>query len=164
MPPLLGGGARRPISKPPREIEAENTRLEEQLTAEEQALTAERGVLPAPDFRAKAEAFDIRAQTIRRERRQAAVDLGNRAQADRSAFAEAMMPVIAAIMQERNAGVVLDRRQTWGASNAVDITEDLVARIDETFGDGGSLPDAPSQSGSAPDDITAPENVAPPAE
>lgn len=136
-----------------REIEAENVRLEDQLTAEEQALTAERDSLPPAEFRARAEAFDIRAQNIRRERRQVAVDLGSRAQADRNAFLEATLPVIAAIMQERNAGVVLDRRQTLAAINAVDITEELVLRMDETIGDGGSLPDLP-----------VPEVVTPPAE
>lgn len=126
-----------------REIEAENIRMEDQLVAEEQALASERASLSPADFRQKAEAFDTRAQTIRRDRRQAAVDLGNRAQADRNAFVDATLPVIAGIMQERDAGLVLDRRQVLAAVNAVDVTQVLVERMDQQVGDGGQLPDVP---------------------
>lgn len=127
-----------------REIEAENIRMEAQLVAEEQALARERDSLSAADFRHKAEAFDTRAQTVRRDRRQAAVDLGNRAQADRNAFLDATLPVIAGMMQERAAGLVLDRRQVLAAVNAVDVTQDLVERMDQQIGDGGQLPEVPA--------------------
>ena len=138
-----GKRAQADIEAAAREIEAENARMEDQLVGEEQALAAERDSLNPADFRQKAEAFDTRAQTIRRDRRQAAVDLGNRAQADRNAFVDASLPVIAGIMQERAAGLVLDRRQVLAAANAVDVTQDLVERMDQQVGDGGQLPDVP---------------------
>ena len=128
-----------------REIEAENLRMEDQLVAEEQALAAERASLSPAEFRTKAEAFDTRAQTVRRDRRQAAVDLGNRAQADRNAFLDATLPIIAGLMQDRSAGLVLDRRQVLAAVNAVDVTQDLVRLMDQDVGDGGHLPALPPQ-------------------
>lgn len=142
-----------------REIEAENLRMEDELVAEEQALAAERSALSAADFREKAEAFDTRAQTVRRDRRQAAVDLGSRAQADRNAFVEATLPVIAGIMQERSAGIVLDRRQVLAAVNGVDVTQELVARMDEQVGDGGQLPELPPAEDGGTDDQAATGNT-----
>lgn len=141
-----GDRAQRDIEAAAYEIEAENARMEDQLVSEEQALAAERDGLTPAEFRARAEAFDTRAQNVRRERRQAAIDLGNRAQADRNAFVEASLPLIAAIMQDRRAGVVLDRRQVLVAVNAVDITEALVERMNAEVGDGGALPDLPAEA------------------
>lgn len=142
-----GKRAQTDIEAAAREIEAENTRMEDQLVGEEQALAAERDRLTPAEFRKKAEAFDTRAQDVRRERRQAAVDLGSRAQADRNEFVDAALPVIAAIMQDRSAGVVLDRRQVMAATNAVDITQDLIERMDRDVGDGGQLPELPPSDG-----------------
>lgn len=141
-----GDRAQRDIEAAARDIEAENARMEGQLESEEQALAAERDGLTPAEFRARAEAFDTRAQNIRRERRQAAIDLGSRAQADRNAFVEASLPLIAGIMQDRMAGIVLDRRQVLVAVNAVDITEALVERMNAEVGDGGELPDLPPEA------------------
>lgn len=138
--------------------------MEDQLIGEEQALAVERDRTAPAEFRQKAEAFDIRAQTVRRERRQAAVDLGNRAQADRNAFVEATLPVIAAIMQEREAGLVLDRRQALAAVSAIDITQDLVERMDATIGDGGALPELPPPSDTPDDSGMALPAPAPPSQ
>ncbi|MFV0294207.1 MAG: OmpH family outer membrane protein [Paracoccus sp. (in: a-proteobacteria)] len=123
-------------------LDAENKRLENQLKAEEAALTAERETLSPEKFRKQAEAFDTRAQTVRRERAEVVVDLENRAQADLETFLDATQPVIKALMQEYNAGVVLDRRQTLVIISAVDITDELVARMDATVGEGDGLPAA----------------------
>ena len=62
-------------------------------------------------------------------------------------------------MQEHQAAVVLDRRQTLLAITAVDITAQLVARMDETVGPGTALP---GPGGSAPEDAAAQAN--PPAQ
>ncbi|AUM73896.1 OmpH family outer membrane protein [Paracoccus jeotgali] len=132
-----------------REIEAENKRLEAQLTAEEQALSAERPTLDPAAFRKKAEAFDARAQQVRRDRAEAVRALNARADADRSAFLEASLPVVTALMQERDAAIVLDRRQTLLAISTADITAELVRRMDETLGEGGPLPELPGDAATA---------------
>ncbi|WBU58100.1 OmpH family outer membrane protein [Paracoccus sediminicola] len=123
-------------------IDAENRRLEDQLTAEEQALTAERDSLSASAFRQKAEAFDNRAQSVRRERAAVLDAFQEQDQAMRNAFFQASLPVAAELMQERNAAIILDRQQAVIAANAVDITDALVARLDETVGEGPGFPDA----------------------
>ncbi len=147
-----GRRAKADIEAAARQIEADNKRLEAQLTAEEQALTAERATLAADAFRRKAEEFDARAQTIRRERAGVARDLGSRADADRNAFLNASLPVVTTLMQEHHAAVVLDRRQTLLTATSIDITAQLVERMDATVGAGAGLP---GPGGSAPEDAAA---------
>ena len=117
-------------------IAAENTRLADQLAAEERALTDLRATLDQAEFRRRAEAFDARATEVRRERAQAVQDLNARAEADRAAFYQAALPVMGDMMQARRAIAVLDRRTVFVSLEAVDITTDLIARLDETLGDG----------------------------
>ena len=147
-----GRRAKTDIEAAARQIEADNKRLEAQLTAEEQALTAERATLAPDVFRRKAEEFDARAQTIRRERARVARDLGSRADADRNAFLNASLPVVTTLMQEHHAAVVLDRRQTLLTATSIDITAQLVERMDATVGAGAGLP---GPGGSAPEDAAA---------
>lgn len=156
-----GRRAKVDIETAAREIEAENKRLEAQLTAEEQALTAERATLAPDAFRKKAEEFDARAQRIRRERADAVRDLGSRAEADRNAFLNAALPVVTTLMQERQAAVVLDRRQALLAVTAVDITVQLVDRMDDTVGAGSALP---GPGTTAPEDAAASTQTTPPAQ
>ena len=138
-----GVRAQQEIEDAARLIEADNTRLEAELTSEEQSLTAERQNLSQSEFRKKAEAFDARAQSVRRERQEIALDLAARAQADRAEFLDQAAPLLTEIMQQRSAAVVMDRRQVMVASSAVDITTELVARFDDLIGEGEGLPDAP---------------------
>ncbi|MFD1796173.1 OmpH family outer membrane protein [Paracoccus aurantiacus] len=141
-----------------REIEAENKRLESQLTAEEQALTAERGTLAPDAFRKKAEAFDARAQQIRRDRAETVRELSARADADRNAFLQAALPLVAQLMQENRAAVVLYRGQALLAINSIDITDRLAERMDETVGAGGPLPEEPGSGTTAPEDAVSGTN------
>ncbi|MCQ0970417.1 OmpH family outer membrane protein [Paracoccus sp. TK19116] len=117
-------------------LQAENDRLARQLSDEEAALTAERPDLDPAVFRQRAEAFDSRATTIRRERAQAVADLNARAEADRNAFYQAALPLMGTLMQERGAVAVLDRRTVFVSVDQIDITEELIARIDAELGDG----------------------------
>ncbi|WBU62659.1 OmpH family outer membrane protein [Paracoccus aerodenitrificans] len=148
-----------------REIYAENTRLEEDLIAGEQALKEERDSLTPAEFRRRAEAFDARAQTIRRERAEVLRDFEARNQADRNAFVQATLPAAAAIMQERGAAVVLDRQQALIAANAVDITDELVIRLDASLGEGPGFPDSVPEpqsgaaSGAATEVVTRPDEA-----
>lgn len=125
-------------------IQRENQRLFEQLSAEEAALTEQRKTLPPAEFRQQAEAFDTRATKIRRERAQAVDDLNASAEADRAAFYRAALPVMGALMAEREALVVLDRRSVFASAQSIDITEALIARLDEVLGDGADLSDQPA--------------------
>lgn len=124
------------------EIAAENERLERQFTAEEQALTETRDSLAPDEFRRRAEAFDASAQEVRRERAEALRDLADRAEAERNAFLDAAVPVMAQVMEEAGASVLLDRRTIFLADERIDITAEVLTRIDSEIGDGaGRVPD-----------------------
>ncbi|MDO5657066.1 MAG: OmpH family outer membrane protein [Paracoccus sp. (in: a-proteobacteria)] len=120
------------------EIAAENERLERQFTADEQALTAARDSLAPDEFRRRAEAFDVSAQSVRRERAEALRGLSERADAERAAFLDAAVPVIAQVMEEHGASVLLDRRTIFLADERIDITGELMGRIDAQLGDGAA--------------------------
>lgn len=118
------------------EIAEENEALAMQLQAEEASLTEQRSALDPAEFRRLADAFDSRATAIRRERAQAVQDLNAMIEADRTAFYRAALPVMGEMMQERGAVAVLDRRTVFVSLDAIDITSDLVRRLDAEIGDG----------------------------
>lgn len=130
-------------------IAAENERLAQQLSDEEAALTDQRGQLDPAEFRRQAEAFDARATQVRRERALAVQRLNEWAEADRSAFYRAALPIMGETMQSRGAVAVLDRRTVFVALDAIDITGDLIARLDSGIGDGADVvpfdPNAPTK-------------------
>ncbi|WP_207100667.1 OmpH family outer membrane protein [Paracoccus shandongensis] len=122
-------------------IEAENDRLAAQLSDEEAALTRQRATLDPAEFRQQAEAFDTRATEIRRQRAQVVQDLNAWAAADRAAFYRAALPLMGEMMQERGAVAVLDRRTVFVSLDAIDLTQDLIARLNAELGDGaGKVP------------------------
>lgn len=128
-------------------IAAENERLAAQLSDEEAALTSRRETLDPAEFRKQAEAFDERATRVRRERAQAVQALNDWAETDRSAFYRAALPVMGEMMQDRRAVAVLDRRTVFVSLDAIDITADLVLRLDERLGDGAGQVPLPSAQG-----------------
>lgn len=122
-------------------ISTENERLTKLLSSEETRLTEQRGSLPPAEFRKLAESFDLRATEVRRERAQAVQQLNAWAEADRSAFFRAALPVMGQIMQEHGAVAVLDRRTLFVSLDAIDVTQDLIALLNEELGDGeGAVP------------------------
>ena len=122
-------------------IEAENERLAAQLSAEEATLTQQRGSLDPAEFRRLAEAFDTRATEVRRQRAQVVQDLNAWAESDRAAFYRAALPLMGEMMQERGAVAVLDRRTVFVSVDAIDLTQDLVVRLNAELGDGaGTVP------------------------
>ncbi|MEO0502107.1 MAG: OmpH family outer membrane protein [Pseudomonadota bacterium] len=128
-----------------REIEArtralteENQKLEAELEAEEQALTEQRDSLTPEEFRALADAFDARVQTIRRERdarNQENIELLDENQ---ERFLRAALPVLEAIMRDVGAAVVLEVRSVFVSANAIDITDRAIAEINAAVGDGAT--------------------------
>lgn len=119
-----------------RMIAAENDRISQQLSDEEAQLTQQRKTLDPAEFRKRAEAFDARATEIRRARAEVLQDLDNKAEADRAAFYQAALPLMGEMMQARGAVAVLDRRTVLISLDAINITDDLIQRIDTTIGDG----------------------------
>ncbi|MCR8547307.1 OmpH family outer membrane protein [Salipiger sp. P9] len=131
-------------------IAAENRRLEAELTAEEKALTEKRATLSPSEFRALASAFDEKVQALRREQDAKARALGNLSEDRRRQFVTVVEPVLARLMREAGAAVILDKRTVFLAAGVIDITDTAIARIDAEIGDGGDggesgVPAAPQE-------------------
>jgi Skp family chaperone for outer membrane proteins len=133
------------------ELAAENRRIEAELEAEERALTEARATLPSEEFRARADAFDARVVAIRAEQDAKARALGTLRDTAREAFWRDSLPALSQILTERGAVAILDRRVVFLAANAIDITDDAVARIDGVLGEGPGL-DALAPRGTGADD------------
>lgn len=139
-----------------RALQAENERIAAELEDEDAALTELRKSLPADEFRARADAFDERVQRLRRDRDAAGRALIDDADADRVRFLEAVLPVFTAMMAERGAVVVLDRRTVFLGADSVDVTAAMIARIDAEVGDGST-----AKGGTGPAGGTATPSPAP---
>ncbi|PZX19909.1 periplasmic chaperone for outer membrane proteins Skp [Palleronia aestuarii] len=130
------------IDRRSEELAAENRRIETELIAQERALTDQRDALPPEVFRERAEAFDSRVTTHREEQDAKARALGRRRDEARQEFYGQITGVLTEIIAERGARVLLDRRAVLAATEAVDITDTAIERIDAAIGDGSGDPSA----------------------
>ena len=120
-------------------IAAENRQIEAELTAEERELTELRDTLTPADFRARAEAFDTKVQTLRREQDEKARNVTQRNDEARRALLSAAQPVLLQLMAEAGAVAVLDRRAVLLSVDSVDITEQAILRVNREFGEGADI-------------------------
>jgi Skp family chaperone for outer membrane proteins len=120
-------------------LSAENREKEAELTAEEQDLTDRRAGMDPDDFRTLADAFDAKVQMIRTTQDNKARALGLRRDEARSAFFDAARPVLASVMRETGAGVILERSSVFLSANATDITDIAIERMNAEIGDGEGL-------------------------
>jgi Skp family chaperone for outer membrane proteins len=141
------------------EIEAENDRLATLLAAEEQELTNLRQTLPPEEFRKRADEFDKRVVEVRRERDVVVRELQNQADEERTAFFRGLLPVLTQLMEERGAVAVLDQRSIFVAAESINVTDELIRRVDQAIGAGPAkpVPDGTPPPPVAP--IPAPETV-----
>lgn len=139
---LFGKRVQSEIDSASRELAAENRRIEAELVEEEKALTEERADMDPVAFRVKANAFDEKAQRIRREQNAKVVELNARTEDARLVFLGAVRPVLQQVMLETGASVILDRSSVFLSANATDVTDIVITRIDAAIGDGAELEQA----------------------
>lgn len=137
---LWGKRAEARIEAASAELAAENRRIEAELTAEEKALTERRATMPAEDFRAAADAFDAKVTEIRRAQDAKARAIGQMQDAERQRFYGAALPVMGEVLRSRGAVAVLDSRAIFLAADVIDVTGEMVARIDAALGAGEDVP------------------------
>ena len=118
------------------ELQAENDRIVESLTLEERSLTVRRPEMTVEDFRAEAEAFDQKVQEVRRVRDAKNVDLQFATAAARSQFEQRVQNIVANIMLERGATLVMEQRNVVLSVRSANITDLAIQRIDSELGDG----------------------------
>lgn len=119
-----------------RDLQAENRRIEAALTAEEKALTDKRATLPAEEFRKLADEFDTRVTGIRQAQADKVRELQARPEEERDRFLEAARPIIGEVMTAHGAVAVLDMRAVFLSVRSADITDEIIAALDERLGDG----------------------------
>lgn len=133
-------------------LAAENQRIMADLTAEESDLTQRRPGMEPEAFRTLANAFDERAQTIRREQRQKLLNLQQKQETGQALFFATAQPVLQSLMREAGASVILERGTTVLFLPSSDVTDQAIQRVDAALGRGPeTLPIRGSQDGRDPD-------------
>ena len=146
------------------DLKAENDRIVAALTDEERSLTLRRPTMAPDAFRKEASAFDVKVQGIRRARDAKEVALEDARLKARDDFFNTVRDIVGQLMLERGATVILDRRSVFLALSAADLTDDAIARIDDTMLQPGPNPQAtplPLVEGPTAPDAPAPDVQAP---
>ena len=118
------------------EVQAENDRIVETLTQEERSLTLRRPEMSPEAFRAESEAFDAKVQEVRRARDAKNVEFQLANAEARATFEERVQGILAEIMLERGAVLVMEQRNVVLSVRTANITDEAVARINAELGDG----------------------------
>ena len=111
---------------------AETESLSAAFEEEERELTELRETLPRPEFQALAEEFDTRVRRVRAEQDQKAAELTRRSEARRRQFFSDLNALYAQFLRESGASAIIDIRSVILANRVLDITPQVIARIDET--------------------------------
>lgn len=117
-------------------LAAEYRRIEAELTEEERDLTEKRPTMASEEFRKLADAFDMRVETIRATQQQREDDIIAQGEAERQRFFAQIAPVLEVVLSESGAVVVLEKRSVFASSNALDVTDRVIAQANAMFGDG----------------------------
>lgn len=114
-------------------LEQENKRIEAELVAEEQALTEQRKTLSPEEFTARAEAFDQKVERIRAEQDSKARALTDARETDRQEFLKSAGPVLGELLGELKAAAILDKNLVIVSLSAIDITDEAIAKLNESL-------------------------------
>lgn len=125
------------------QLAEENARIESELIAEELALTEQRPTMEPEAFRALADAFDKKVQALRTEQDAKLVRLQQLRDEERQNFVRQITPVLTAIVRERGATVVLDRRAVVLSADSIDITDEAIRRVNAALDAAPAVPPAP---------------------
>lgn len=127
-------------------LEEENRRIADQLAAEEQELTEMRAELSPEEFRARADAFDLRVEEIRAERAQRNEELTRFSEGEVQRFFDVAFPVVVDLMSDEGVVAILQPEAVIVALEAFDITGEAIARLDAVWREAtedGDFPQTP---------------------
>ena len=119
-------------------LSQENERIVAELSKEEKDLTEMRETLSAEEFRPLAEAFDKKVQSHRDGQRAKLDALSRRGEEARSQFSVLAQPVLIELLRESQASVVIEQATVVFSSDASDITDAAIERIDAAIGEGAA--------------------------
>jgi len=117
-------------------LAAENRIIDTALEAEERDLTERRATTDPEVFRALGAAFDTKAEDLREAQKAKGRALNRSRDDERQQFSQAVGPVLAALMAEKGAVVILDDSAVVLSFREIDVTDEAIARLDAVLGDG----------------------------
>jgi len=101
------------------------------LAAEQQQLRQQIAIMAADQRQKKEEAFNTKVRNAEESAQRKAAQIQQASQSSSQAVAQALGPIVADIVKERGANLVLDKQAVvYASSNAFDITPDAIARLD----------------------------------
>ncbi|MDP1670212.1 OmpH family outer membrane protein [Phaeovulum sp.] len=121
-------------------LAAENEGIADELTLEERDLTERRATMPAEEFRTAADAFDAKVTEIRRRQDAKSRDIARRADAEKLGYYQALFTPLSEVLKARGAVAILDRAAIFLAVDAIDVTDEVIARADALLGAGPATP------------------------
>ena len=119
-------------------LAAENRKIDAALEAEERDLTERRATTEPAAFRALGAAFDAKAEDLREAQRAKGRGLIRSREEERQLFSQAVGPVLAELMTDKGALVILDDSAVVLSFSRIDVTDDAIARLDAVLGDGSN--------------------------
>ena len=122
------------------ELQSRVDAIKAELSAEEQELTRLRGTLPADEFERRVQSFDQRVRTERENTQRRAAALQTAFREARQKLAEALVPILVTLSREKGAKLVLDRDQILVAHPSIDVTDEVIAMMNERI----SVPELPT--------------------
>jgi Skp family chaperone for outer membrane proteins len=131
-----------------RDLQVEIRKVEADLEIEERLLTQRRAGLTPAEFQPIAREFDDKVEKIRAAWEQKDRDLKREREKDQKAFFESALPILAAMMQEAGAALLVDQSTVILSLDRVDITNIAIDRVNSAL----ASPAVPT---------TAPETPAP---
>ncbi|MEP3688203.1 MAG: OmpH family outer membrane protein [Sulfitobacter dubius] len=132
----FGSRVSREIEAQSEQLATENREIEAELEAEERELTEKRTQMTPAAFRVLADAFDEKVQRTRAEQASKNRALSEALDLERDRFLAAAAPVMEQLMRNSDAAVILERRRVFVSSSAIEVTDQAIALLDETIGDG----------------------------
>lgn len=130
----LGAEKAREFEQAFRALAAENKDIEGKLIAEEKELTELRASLTADEFKQRADAFDAQVERLRTEQDEKERALSRAREEARNELFTDFTAIIAEILRERGAMVVIDRRNVYISVGGIDITDETLDRYNRISG------------------------------
>mgnify|MGYP000156232161 CR=1 FL=1 len=119
----------------------ESSERSDAFEQEERELTERRTTMEPEAFAALAADFDARVRAARSEQERAGQELARTQEAQQAELTAALTPIYSELMRESGAAAVLDIRNVVSANAQLDITREVIRRLDA----GATLDEQPAE-------------------
>ena len=123
-------------------LQSQAKQVEAELIAEEQDLVAQRDIVSPEEFKELSQAFDRKVVAIREDQNSKQSELQAKQRDDQRNLLRLIAPILYEIVSARGASVLIDRRNIVLDLSSVDITDEAIAKMNETLGDGSTRTEA----------------------